>query len=363
LTIHSVIPPSRDKTVIELPGHWLVTAIGASLLVVLALMAHAQLELDPRNLIDRLFAAIAVAGIIARIALRRPRTRARRIARDAIDHVGLFAMICLVGALASYTVAANTHGFEDFALARTDRLLRFNWINWYDFVAAHPWLQFAEGLAYQSIFVSPAILLGYFAYSGRRAEARLFIASFWLAAVVTLLLFTLAPAEGPLAYLWHGRIPYMPQSALYQAQVIPLLRHHEMHKVAVTSIHGLVCAPSFHTVSAVLYIIAAWPIRRLRWPLLALNVAMLLATPVEGTHYLTDMIAGALVAIAASIAVRRGLLSLLQELRRPMPFDPLRTMLRRAPNRRLMQLLAMETNSGPRANAILHEIDRRGLDS
>jgi membrane-associated phospholipid phosphatase len=362
LTIHSVILPTNDKAAIELPGHWLLTAIAASLLVVLALMTHAQLELDPDNLIDRLFAVVAVVGVVARIMLRRPQTRVRRIARDAIDHIGLFALICLVGALASYPVAADTHGFEDFALARTDRLLRFNWISWYDVVAAHPWLQLAETIAYQTIFVSPALLLGYFAYSGRRAEARLFIASFWLAAVVTLLLFTLAPAEGPLAYLWHGRIPYMPQSGLYQAQVIPLLRHHEVHSVAVSSIHGLVCAPSFHTVSAVLYIIAAWPIRKLRWPLLALNVAMLLATPVEGTHYLTDMIVGALVAIAASVAVRRGLLNLLAELQRPVPFDPLRVALRRAPNRKLIHLLAMEPSSGPRANAILQEIDRRGLD-
>jgi len=340
-----------------------VTAIGASLAAVLALMTHAQLELDPGNLVDRLFALVAVAAIVARIALRRPRTRGRRIARDAIDHVGLFALICLVGALASYPVAANTHGFDDFALERADRLLRFDWIRWYDFVAAHPWLQLAGTLAYQSIFVTPAILLGYYAYSGRRAEARLFIASFWVAAVVTLLLFMLAPAQGPLAYLWHGRIPYMPQSALYQAQVIPLLRHHAVHEVAVTSLHGLVCAPSFHTVSAVLYITAAWPIRKLRWPLLALNLAMLLATPVEGTHYLTDMIVGALVAIAASLAVRRGLLGLLAELREPVPFDPLRLTLRRAPSRRLLHMLAMETSGGPRANAILQEIDRRGLDS
>lgn len=358
-----MLSPGKDKAAVELPGRWLVTAIGLSLLAVLALMARAQLELDPRNLIDRLFALIALAGIAARIALRRPRTRGRRIARDAIDHVGLFALICLVGALASYPVAAATQGFDDFALEQSDRLLRFDWIRWYDFVAAHPWLQLTESLAYQSIFVTPAILLGYFAYSGRRAEARLFIASFWLAAVMTLLLFTLAPAQGPLAYLWHGRIPYMPQSALYQAQVIPLLRNHHMHSVAVTSLHGLVCAPSFHTVSAVLYIVAAWPIRKLRWPLLALNFAMLLATPVEGTHYLTDMIVGALVAVAASIAVRRGLLGLLAELREPVPFDPLRLSLRRTPNRQLLHMLAMETSGGPRANAILQEIDRRGLDS
>jgi len=360
LTIPSVNPPAQDRPTVELPGRWLVTAIGVSLLAVAALMTRAQVELDPRNLVDRLFALIAVIAMVARIALRRPRRIRHRILRDAIDHVGLFALICLVGALASYPVAANTHGFDDFALARTDRLLRFDWIRWYDFVAAHPWLQLAESVAYQSIFVTPAILLGYFAYSGRRAEARLFIASFWLAAVATLFLFTLAPAQGPLAYLWHGRIPYMPQSALYQAQVIPLLRHHAVHQVAVTSIHGLVCAPSFHTVSAVLYITAAWPIRKLRWPLLALNLAMLLATPVEGTHYLTDMIVGALVAVAASVAVRRGLLGLLAELQQP--FDPSRAALRRVPSGKLLHLLAMEPDAGPRANAILQEIDRRGLD-
>jgi len=362
LTIHSVPSSAKNKAAVEIPGRWLVAAIGLSLLAVLALMARAQLDLDPRNLVDRLFGLVALGGVAARIALRGPRTRIYCIARDAIDHIGLFAVICLVGALASYPVAAATQGFDDFALEQSDRLLRFDWIRWYDFVAAHPWLQLTESLAYQSIFVTPAILLGYFAYSGRRAEARLFIASFWLAAVMTLLLFMLAPAQGPLAYLWHGRIPYMPQSALYQAQVIPLLRNHHVHSVAVTSLHGLVCAPSFHTVSAVLYIIAAWPIRKLRWPLLALNFAMLLATPVEGTHYLTDMIVGALVAVTASIAVRRGLLCLLAELRQPVPFDPLRLSLRGTTDRRLLHMLAMETSSGPRANAILQEIDRRGLD-
>ena len=353
--------PFPQHAAIELPGRWLTAAVGASLIAVLALMAHAQLAIDPSNIVDRLFGLIAIAAVVARVALRHKGARGHRIARDAIDHVGLFALVCLVGALASYPLAAGTSGFDDFALARSDRLLRFDWISWYDFVAAHPLLQLAESIAYQSIFVTPAILLGYFAVSGRRAEARLFIASFWLAALITLALFALAPAEGPLAYLWHGRIPYMPASALYQSQLIPLLRHHELHSIAVTSLHGLVCAPSFHTVSAILYIVAAWPIRRLRWPLLALNVAMLLATPVEGTHYLTDMIIGALVAVAATFAVRRGLLGLLEDMQQPATFDPLHVTLRRTRDRELVQLLAREPDGGPRASAILQEIDRRGL--
>ena len=138
---------------------------------------------------------------------------------------------------------------------------------------------------------------------GRRAEARLFIAAFWLAAILALLAFELVPAVGPLAFLYHRHIGYMPASALYQAELIPLLRHHAVHEIDMGALHGLVCAPSFHTTSAVLYIWAAWPIRRLRWPVALTNVAMLLATPVEGTHYFADMIAGAAVALLALTAM------------------------------------------------------------
>jgi hypothetical protein len=57
----------------------------------------------------------------------------------------------------------------------------------------------------------------------------------------------------------------------------------------------------------VVFIAAAWPVARLRWFIMPINATMLLATPVEGTHYLADMIAGALVAGAAILIVRIGL--------------------------------------------------------
>jgi membrane-associated phospholipid phosphatase len=143
------------------------------------------------------------------------------------------------------------------------------------------------------------VLIGHFALTGQRARSRRFLLTFWLGAVLTLALFPLFPAEGPLAYLWHGPIPYMPTSALYQEQLIPALRMHRVTDIDLGHLRGLVCAPSFHTVSAVIYIAAAWPCRSLRWPISLLNLAMLLATPIEGTHYLSDMIAGFGVAVAA----------------------------------------------------------------
>ena len=91
----------------------------------------------------------------------------------------------------------------------------------------------------------------------------------------------------------------MPDSGLWQPELIPALRHHAIHAIDLGELRGLVSAPSFHTAAGVLYIATAWRIRQLRWPVLGLNAAMLIATPVEGTHYLADMLLGALVAAVA----------------------------------------------------------------
>jgi len=282
-----------------MPGRWLVSAAVCSLAVLIAMMAWEHLRIDPLAATPMAIATVAALLVTIAYVYRRPANRVQRIARDMSEYFGLFSLISLIGATATYPLSAGSRGFVDPALEQVDALLRFDWIAWYDVVAAHRSLQLLGTVAYQSIFVSPAILLGYFAWTGHRASARAFIAAFWVAAVLSLALFPFLPAEGPLAFLWRGPIPYMPESALYQMSLIPELRRHGISHVDLGALRGLVSAPSFHTASAILYVAAAWPFRRLRWPLLVINIAMLLSTPVEGTHYLVDMIAGALVAIAA----------------------------------------------------------------
>jgi membrane-associated phospholipid phosphatase len=130
--------------------------------------------------------------------------------------------------------------------------------------------------------------------------------AFWLAALLTLFLFPLMPAKGPLAFLWQGSIPYMPTSALYQGEIIPELRDRIFTAIDLGALRGLVCAPSAHSACAVLYLVSAWRLRPLRWILIPVNIAMLLSIPVEGTHYLTDMLMGAMVALTAIMLVRYG---------------------------------------------------------
>jgi membrane-associated phospholipid phosphatase len=55
--------------------------------------------------------------------------------------------------------------------------------------------------------------------------------------------------------------------------------------------------PSLHAALAMIITAAVWPVRFLRWPIVVLNAAMLVATPVDGAHYLIDVLAG--IAVAA----------------------------------------------------------------
>lgn len=291
-------------------GRWIALGLALSTAGVGALLFDAGIAIDPRAPSTLLFAAIAALLAGLRYALRDPASAAQRVARDIAEFVGLFMAVGLLGATATYPIAATTTGSIDPLLQRIDAALHFDWVAWYDIVAAHRSLQLLGAGAYQSIFVTPALILGYCAWADRRAEARGFVAAFWLSAVLTLALFRFIPAIGPLATLWHGPLPYLPESALYEADLIPLLRDHGVRVVDLGALRGLVSAPSFHTASAVVYIATAWPLARLRWTVLALSAAMLAATPVEGTHYLADMLAGGAVAGIALVtigSVRRGL--------------------------------------------------------
>jgi hypothetical protein len=290
-----------------LHGAVLVSLLIGSTLLASGLMLHDRIGINDRDSAFFAMSGTMLALGALRYRLRGARLRVTAATRDLCEDCLTFMAICLLGVVLSYPIAASTLGFSDTVLQRTDSLLHFNWADWYAFVIRHPVLRIGGAVAYSTIFVTPAILLGHMAWHGQRGAARQFLVTFWLAAMLTLMLFPLFPAKGPLATLWTGPIPYMPTSALYQSQIIPALRNHLFQEIDMGALRGLVCAPSFHTVCGSLYIATAWPIARLRWPVVTINAAMLLATPVEGNHYLSDMLLGLAVAIVAIVVVR-GLL-------------------------------------------------------
>jgi hypothetical protein len=280
-------------------GHWIVAGLSVSAMLIMILLHAARLGVaagGPGAVAALLW--LTMTGWVA-YAYRNPTSRRERIARDAAEYFGVMVAVTLFGIVASYAVAAQSVGYVDSQLAWLDSQLGFDWNGWYAFVIAHPVARVLGRIAYGNIYLSPAILLAWYALTGRKREARMFITAVWLSVVLTLVAFVLIPAQGPLAATWQGPIPYMPSSALYQAELIPQLRSHGLQQIHVEALQGVVCAPSFHAASGVLFIAAGWRAGPLRWPMLALNAMMLLATPVEGTHYLIDIIMGAVVAMVA----------------------------------------------------------------
>jgi len=276
-------------------------ALAASAAVVALLMVVANLRLAPESLIPYAIAA-GVMGLL-RFGLPATRWRHAHTVSAGAEYYTVFGLMALMGAVSTYPIAGLSHGLHDAALERVDEALGFDWLAWYRTVADHRWLQIAGTAAYRSIYLSPALLLGYFALNRQRTEAYRFLAGFWLAAVITLLAYPMLPALGPLSYLWHGPIPYMPESGVWQADLIPPLRAEHVRWIDLTQLHGLVEAPSFHAAAATLYIATGWRIASLRWPLFAVNGAMLLSTPIEGTHYFIDLLLGALVAMVAMLLI------------------------------------------------------------
>ncbi|WP_242147617.1 phosphatase PAP2 family protein [Sphingomonas sp. BAUL-RG-20F-R05-02] len=288
---------------LSLPAKWIAAGLALSLVMLVLLMRSAGLSIDPWSPSNLPFAAAAGIALALRVAaLRHPVPWLVLVARIA-GYYAVLTAIVLIGAVSTYPLAALSHGFSDAALQRADRMLGFNWVGLYETVAAHRSLQLLGTAAYRSIYLTPAVILAWFAWEGRSDEVYRFLATFWLAAFLTLALYPLMPAIGPLSYLWHGALPYLPESEIWQQGLIPALRSGSDRVVDLGQLRGIVSAPSFHTASAFVYIAAGWQIVRLRWAVVAIDVAMLLSTPIEGTHYLSDMILGMLVALVAIAVV------------------------------------------------------------
>ena len=274
-------------------------AVVASLAACTLLLWSAGLAVDPFSRSNIPYYLVLMIGPLVRAWCARDGRRWSISLAHGVEYYTLFTAMALTGAVSSYPVAALSQGFVDATLQRIDVALRFDWLAWYRLVSEHRALQLLGIAAYQSIYLTPAALLAWFAATGRRRDAHHFLAAFWIAAILTLALFHWMPAIGPFALLWKGPIPYMPTSELWQPDLIPVLRHHGERLVDLGQLRGLVSAPSFHAASGTLYIAAAWRCGPLRWVLTGITSAMLLSTPVEGTHYLIDLLLGAAVALVA----------------------------------------------------------------
>ena len=257
----------------------------------------------PRSLAVAAGASLLCWGLAWFYRVRRPEPRIA----PTLSAVAQVLVVSAAAGVLSYTVAARGGPLWDSTFAAWDRALGLDWMAYAAAVNRHPWLAWAGGLAYDSFEFQILAALLVLGFTGHLRDLERFCTAFALAAVAVVLVSGLMPALG--VYPGLGIAPdrfahIAPRDVYSSAVVVAELRHGGLRSFGLDEIYGIIAFPSFHTVGGVLVATALWRVPWARWPVLALDAAMIAATPVLGGHYMVDILAGAGVALAAIAAAR-----------------------------------------------------------
>ncbi len=225
-----------------------------------------------------------------------------------------------VAAPLSYVAASAALPLWDSEFAALDRRLGFDWMSWLDAMNAAPLLHRTLALAYASFALQATAIVLVLAAAGHALRLRVFMLSFVLTTLMTIGLSTLMPAQG----VWG----HLDLSSVNSPAIVPVtrdlplpvffgLRDGTLRQLVAEGADGIISFPSLHAALGLLFLLALWPVRYVGGIAALLNVAMIAATPVDGSHYFCDVIAGLAIALLSWLAVQRALARLADERMQP----------------------------------------------
>ncbi|RXH09897.1 phosphatase PAP2 family protein [Bradyrhizobium guangzhouense] len=287
--------------------NWLPIAIMGSLLTLGLDVTGLRLEPVAYGI------TLAIAALFVVIAYR------HRIAKGdcadpklifSLGTIGQVIITCAIVGPLSYVAGRMGWPLQDQALLAIDRALGLDPEPIARFVNDHPWLadvlSRSYGLIKWPLLFTPVVLT----LTARYVRLQLFMLAMSLALAVTIVVSALVPAIGTYygLQLPAAQVPDI-NTAVYAGQLrdILALRDGSLHELQLFKLSGIVSFPSFHAASAVLYMWALWPVRRIGGIAAALNLMMIAATPVIGAHYIVD-VAGGIALAAGSIFAAKAYL-------------------------------------------------------
>ena len=254
----------------------------------------------------KLGVGVGLLGICLVYTFQRPDRKIAAVSEGAAFLI--FATPAL--AVASYLGASLALPLQDALFDGIDRALGFDFPAHYSFVHAHPLAARVLDACYNTSILQVALVLITLAMTGQEERLHAFNLLFVMTAFAVIVVANIMPTLG--TYAFYGvaqadppKFLFDPGSGWQHLPHLTALREGSMREVPFDDLHGLIAFPSFHTALA---IVCTWALMRTRfvfWPLALVNVTLIVATPTLGSHYLSDALAGWLIA-AASIALVSG---------------------------------------------------------
>lgn len=276
---------------------WLLIAVMAVFTVAGCLLTGLRVAPASLTVLIVPFAALGVTWWA--YSTVRPDARVRGMAEGFVQ----ILLVLIFGTVMSYAAIALSFPLVDDQLLAIDTALGIDRRIYLDFFAGHRLLHNALVLAYFTLMpqfvVVPVVL--FFANQMQRLQQFTFAAGLTLFATVLISVFMPALST---TYLDLG-LPVgapLPESFGIHIPIVEQLRSGAPFLMQLDTLEGLLTFPSFHTIGALLFIWATWRVPVVRWVSLALNAALIAATPIVGTHYFIDVAAGFIVAYLAVYA-------------------------------------------------------------
>lgn len=271
----------------------------------------------PIDIVHPVFGAALLAfGLIFAARRHHP------VMADLFKALGL-VQLAFTGAFATAAMVFYTgraFPFADAGFAAADQALGLDWVAYVKWMDRHPVVSMLAQWSYDSIFHQPGWIIVVLVLVRQTERVYGLIAMMVVALTATSAVALFLPALGPYQYFNlsaadHPNLALTPDSDW----MVPItwLRAAVFDTPAPPLSVGLISFPSYHAATAILYIWAAWRTPWLKWIVLGVNIAMLLATPVHGSHYFIDIIAGGAVA-AVTIAATLWAFSLVPRTQRAM---------------------------------------------
>lgn len=191
-------------------------------------------------------------------------------------------------------LASAAMPMADAGLARADlALFGFERSALTAFGTAHPWFGRTMFWIYTSFGWTPQLLVAALFLNGRARLGWTVASALMLTLAVVIYLSWLLPAYGapPFPYRF--------------VEVLDGVRAGRLRTLDQSLITGIVTFPSLHAADAV---VLAWGYARLGrigWPLVALNVLMIVSAVVVGGHYIVDVVAGGVIAGLCILAAKQ----------------------------------------------------------
>ncbi len=208
---------------------------------------------------------------------------------DFVEAGILFFSVAILTPLCAVVLASTNLPLADSWLASLDARLFFGFDRrvFAAFVFDHPVALTIASRSYLSLTWQPFALFFALYATGRADKAWTFLLAWFVALIVTILIFPFAPALSTPPYRMHW------------VHVLQEVRSGQLRCLGIEALDGIVAFPSFHAAGAVMLGWGYAGFRYLRLPFIALNAAMFVSAIPCGGHYLVDLLAGATVALVS----------------------------------------------------------------